>query len=234
MPISKRFAIISAKMQDILRFEKVSKVYEPGIIALEDISFSVRRGEFLFITGPSGAGKSTLLNLIFRAERPTTGEIYFEGRPLSAYKRKEIPFLRRKIGVVFQDFKLLENRTVFENVAISLEIQGLTEGEIRRRVLRMLARLGLGGRENQPVRQLSGGEKQRVALARAVVNRPRLLLADEPTGNLDARRSEEVMEIFEDLNAEGTTIIFATHDEALYADRHRRVLVLDRGRLLNP
>ena len=221
-------------MQDILRFERVSKVYEPNITALEDISFSVRRGEFIFVTGPSGAGKSTLLNLIFRAEKPTTGEIYFEERPLSAYKRKEIPFLRRKIGVVFQDFKLLENRTVFENVAISLEIQGFTEGEIRRRVLRILARLGLNGREEQPVRQLSGGEKQRVALARAVVNRPRLLLADEPTGNLDARRSEEVMEIFEDLNAEGTTIIFATHDEALYADRHRRVLILEQGRLLNP
>ncbi len=221
-------------MEEILRLERVSKVYEPNITALDEISFSVEKGEFLFITGPSGAGKSTLLNLIFRAEKPTSGEIYFEGRPLSSYARKEIPFLRRKIGVVFQDFKLLENRTVFENVAISLEIQGVSEGEIRRRVLKILERLGLSGRETQPVRQLSGGEKQRVALARAVINRPRLLLADEPTGNLDSRRTEEVMEIFEDLNAEGTTIILATHDEALYVERHRRVLVLDQGRLLNP
>jgi len=221
-------------MEEILRLDRVSKVYEPNIPALDEVSFSVSKGEFLFITGPSGAGKSTLLNLIFRAEKPTSGEIYFEGRPLSSYQRKEIPFLRRKIGVVFQDFKLLENRTVFENVAIPLEIQGVSEGEIRRRVLKILERLGLSGRETQPVRQLSGGEKQRVALARAVINRPRLLLADEPTGNLDSRRTEEVLEIFEDLNAEGTTIILATHDEALYVERHRRVLVLDQGRLLNP
>ncbi len=221
-------------MEEILRLDRVSKVYEPNIPALDEVSFSVSKGEFLFITGPSGAGKSTLLNLIFRAEKPTSGEIYFEGRPLSSYQRKEVPFLRRKIGVVFQDFKLLENRTVFENVAIPLEIQGVSEGEIRRRVLKILERLGLSGRETQPVRQLSGGEKQRVALARAVINRPRLLLADEPTGNLDSRRTEEVLEIFEDLNAEGTTIILATHDEALYVERHRRVLVLDQGRLLNP
>ncbi|WP_457756000.1 cell division ATP-binding protein FtsE [Thermodesulfatator indicus] len=221
-------------MEDILRLERVSKVYKPNIRALDDITFSVAKGEFVFITGPSGSGKSTLLNLIFRAEKPTSGEIFFEGRPLSSFPRKEIPFLRRKIGFVFQDFKLLENRTVFENVAISLEIQDIPEGEIRHRVLKILKRLGLAGKENQLVKQLSGGEKQRVALARAVINRPRLLLADEPTGNLDARRTEEVMEIFEDLNAEGTTIILATHDQSLFVDSHRRVLLLDEGRLLNP
>ncbi|OAG28475.1 cell division ATP-binding protein FtsE [Thermodesulfatator autotrophicus] len=218
----------------MLRLERVSKVYKPNIRALEDISFRVAKGEFIFITGPSGSGKSTLLNLIFRAEKPTSGEIFFEGRPLSSFSRKEIPYLRRKIGFVFQDFKLLENRTVFENVAISLEIQDIPEGEIKYRVLKILKRLGLEGKESQLVRQLSGGEKQRVALARAVINRPRLLLADEPTGNLDARRTEEVMEIFEDLNAEGTTIILATHDQSLFVDSHRRVLVLDEGRLLNP
>ncbi len=217
-----------------MRLERVSKVYKPNIRALDDITFSVAKGEFVFITGPSGSGKSTLLNLIFRAEKPTSGEIFFEGRPLSSFPRKEIPFLRRKIGFVFQDFKLLENRTVFENVAISLEIQDIPEGEIRHRVLKILKRLGLAGKENQLVKQLSGGEKQRVALARAVINRPRLLLADEPTGNLDARRTEEVMEIFEDLNAEGTTIILATHDQSLFVDSHRRVLLLDEGRLLNP
>lgn len=217
-----------------MRLERVSKVYKPNIRALDDITFSVAKGEFIFITGPSGSGKSTLLNLIFRAEKPTSGEIFFEGRPLSSFPRKEIPFLRRKIGFVFQDFKLLENHTVFENVAISLEIQDIPEGEIRYRVLKILKRLGLAGKENQLVKQLSGGEKQRVALARAVINRPRLLLADEPTGNLDARRTEEVMEIFEDLNAEGTTIILATHDHSLFVDSHRRVLLLDEGRLLNP
>ncbi len=221
-------------MPDILRLERVSKFYEPHIRALDDVSFSVEKGEFLFVTGPSGAGKSTLLNLIFRSERPTSGEIFFEGRPLSSYKRSEIPHLRRQISFVFQDFKLLSQRTVFENVAIPLEVLGLPEAEIRRRVFTVLEQVGLSGRERQPVRQLSGGEKQRVALARAVINRPRLLLADEPTGNLDARRTEEVMEIFEELNAQGTTIILATHDEALFVDRHRRVLVLEEGRLLNP
>ncbi len=227
-------AIIEAAMSSILRVEKVSKIYEPHIKALEDVSFSVEKGEFLFITGPSGAGKSTLLKLIFREERPTTGEIFFENRPVSKLSRQEIPFLRRKIGVVFQDFKLLESRTVFENVALALEILGLSPGEIKKRVLRVLEAVGLSGKEKQLAKQLSGGEQQRVALARAVVNNPKLLLADEPTGNLDARRTEEVMELFEDLNARGTTIILATHDEALYVERHRRVLVLDQGRLLNP
>ncbi len=221
-------------MSDILRLERVSKFYEPNIRALDDVSFSLEKGEFVFITGPSGAGKTTLLNLIFRAERPTSGEIFFEGRPLSSYTRKEIPFLRRQISFVFQDFKLLQQRTVFENVAIPLEVIGLSDSEIRRRVFSVLESLGLSGRERQPVKQLSGGEKQRVALARAVINRPRLLLADEPTGNLDSQRTEEVMEIFEELNAQGTTILLATHDEALFVDRHRRVLVLEEGRLLNP
>jgi len=220
-------------MSEILRFERVTKVYPPRIRALEAVSFSVKKGEFIFLTGPSGAGKSTLLNLIFRSERPTSGEIYFHGRPLSSYSRKEIPLLRRQISFVFQDFKLLPQRTIFENVAIPLEVLGVPEKEIKSRVLMVLEQVGLTGRERQLVKQLSGGEKQRVALARAVVNRPRLLLADEPTGNLDAKRTEEVMEIFEDLNARGTTIIFATHDEALFIDRHRRVLVLDEGRLLN-
>ena len=221
-------------MAEILRLDRVSKLYEPNILALDQVSFSVEKGEFLFITGPSGAGKSTLLKLIFRAERPSSGEIFFEGRPLSSYARREIPFLRRQIGFVFQDFKLLSQRTVFENVAIPLEVMGVSEEEIKRRVLNILDQVGLSGKENQIVKQLSGGEQQRVALARAVINRPRLLLADEPTGNLDSRRTEEVMEIFEDLNAQGTTIILATHDESLFVDRHRRVLLLDEGRLLNP
>ena len=220
-------------MNPILRVERVSKIYEPHVKALDDVSFTVEKGEFLFITGPSGAGKSTLLKLLFREESPTTGESFFEGRPLSKFRRKEIPLLRRKIGVVFQDFKLLEGLTVFENVALALEILGLSGGEIKKRVLDVLEAVGLSGKEKQLARELSGGEKQRVALARAVVNRPKLLLADAPTGNLDARRTEEVMELLEDLTARGTTVILATHDEALYADRFRRVLVLDLGRLLN-
>ncbi len=221
-------------MNPILRLDKVTKIYDPHIKALDEVSFSVEKGEFVFITGPSGAGKSTLLKLLFRAERPTTGEIFFEGKALSRLPRREVPFLRRRIGVVFQDFKLLESRTVFENVALALEILGLPSGEIKKRVLAVLEAVGLIGKEKQLARQLSGGEKQRVALARAVVNKPKLLLADEPTGNLDARRTEEVMELLEDLVAQGTTVLLATHDEALYVDSHRRVLVLDQGRLLNP
>ncbi len=221
-------------MDPILRVEKISKIYEPHIRALENISFSVKKGEFIFITGPSGAGKTTLLKLIFRQEKPTTGEIFFEGRPISRLKRKEIPLLRRKIGIIFQDFKLLENRTVFENISIALEILGLSKTEIERRVFEVLETLGLYGKEKQLAGQLSGGEKQRVALARALVNRPKLLLADEPTGNLNSRQTEEVIKLFDELNAQGMTIIFATHDDALFVDRQDRVLVLDQGRLLNP
>ncbi len=221
-------------MDYILRVERVTKIYEPNIKALDEVSFAVEKGELLFITGPSGAGKSTLLKLLFRAEKPTTGEIYFQDKALSQLSRREVPFLRRRMGVVFQDFKLLESRTVFENVALALEILGLSTGEIKKRVLDILEAVGLSGRERQLAKELSGGEKQRVALARAVVNKPKLLLADEPTGNLDAKRTEEVMNLFEDLVAQGTTVILATHDQALFVDRHQRVLVLDQGRLLNP
>ncbi len=220
-------------MSEILRLENVTKIYKPNIRALNGVSFSVQKGEFIFLTGPSGAGKSTLLNLIFRAERPTSGEIYFDGRPLSSYSKREIPLLRRQIGFVFQDFKLLPHRTIFENVAIPLEVLGMAEGEIRRRVLIVLEQVGLAGKEQQLVDQLSGGEKQRVCLARAVINHPPILLADEPTGNLDSKRTEEVMEIFENLNAQGTTILLATHDESLFIDRQRRILVLDEGRIIN-
>ncbi len=220
-------------MSEILRLENVTKIYKPNIRALNGVSFSVQKGEFIFLTGPSGAGKSTLLNLIFRAERPTSGEIYFDGRPLSSYSKREIPLLRRQIGFVFQDFKLLPHRTIFENVAIPLEVLGMAEGEIRRRVLIVLEQVGLAGKEQQLVDQLSGGEKQRVCLARAVINHPPILLADEPTGNLDSKRTEEVMEIFENLNAQGTTILLDTYDQSLFIDRQRRILVLDEGRIIN-
>ncbi len=221
-------------MDPILRIDKVSKIYEPHIRALENVSFSVRKGEFLFITGPSGAGKTTLLKLVFRQEKPTTGEIFFEGRAISKLKRKDVPFLRRKMGIIFQDFRLLERRTVFENISIALEILGLPQIEIERRVSEVLEALGLKDKEKQLAGLLSGGEKQRVALARALVNRPKLLLADEPTGNLNSRQTEEVIKLFDELNAQGMTIIFATHDDALFVDRQDRVLVLDQGRLLNP
>ncbi|WP_456432397.1 cell division ATP-binding protein FtsE [Thermosulfuriphilus sp.] len=217
----------------MVRLDRVSKFYPPDIMALREVSFEVERGEFLFITGPSGAGKSTLLNLILRRECPTEGEIYVEGIPISSLRRGQLPGLRRRIGVVFQDFKLLADRTVLENVALALEAQGISLRQGRARVLATLEAVGLKGKENKYPLQLSGGERQRVAIARAVVNRPALLLADEPTGNLDPRLAEEIMDLFEELNSRGTTVILATHNQSLFIERHRRVLVLDSGRLIN-
>jgi len=215
----------------IVELKKVSKTYPPNISALKDITFSIKRGEFVFLTGPSGAGKTTLLKLLFRAEEPTSGEIWIEGIDVSSISRGQLPFLRRKIGVVFQDFKLLQDRTVLENVGLSLEIMGYGKRQIERRVRQILNAVGLKGKEDICVAQLSGGEQQRVAIARAVVNRPSILLADEPTGNLDKKRTKEVVELLEELNAMGTTIILATHDESLFKNTHRRVLYLKDGRL---
>jgi len=215
----------------ILELKKVSKVYPPNIPALKDISFKVKRGEFVFLTGPSGAGKTTLLKLLFRAEKASSGEIWIEGLEVGSITRGQLPFLRRKIGVVFQDFKLLQDRTVLENVGLSLEIMGYGRKQIERRVKQILKAVGLEGKENICVAQLSGGEQQRVAIARAVINRPSILLADEPTGNLDKKRTKEVIELLEELNAMGTTIILATHDDTLFKNTHRRVLFLKDGHM---
>ncbi len=215
----------------IVEFKKVSKIYPPNIPALKDISFVITRGEFVFLTGPSGAGKTTLLKLLFRAETPSDGEIWVDGIEVSSISRGQLPFLRRKIGVVFQDFKLLQDRSVLENVGLSLEIMGYGKKQIEKRVKQILNAVGLKGKENVCVAQLSGGEQQRVSIARAVINRPSILLADEPTGNLDKQRTKEVIELLEELNAMGTTIILATHDESLFKNTHRRVLFLKNGRL---
>jgi len=215
----------------IVELKKVSKVYPPNISALKNITFSIKRGEFVFLTGPSGAGKTTLLKLLFRAEEPSAGEIWIDGIDVSSINRSQLPFLRRKIGVVFQDFKLLKDRTVLENVGLSLEIMGYGRKQIERRVRQILKAVGLKGKEDTCVAQLSGGEQQRVAIARAVVNRPSILLADEPTGNLDKQRTKEVVELLEELNAMGTTIVLATHDESLFKNTHRRVLHLKDGHL---
>ncbi|NDY41766.1 cell division ATP-binding protein FtsE [Dissulfurirhabdus thermomarina] len=215
----------------MVRLEGVAKHYPPDIVALQDLNLAIAKGEFVFLTGPSGAGKSTLLKLLFCAERPTQGEIFVDGIPLASLSASQVPHLRRKIGVVFQDFKLLTNRRVFDNVALSLEVTGLKRDQVERRVRQILDSVGLGGRIGQLPHQLSGGEQQRVAIARAVVNRPPILLADEPTGNLDRARTDEVMALMEELNAQGTTILFATHNERLYRHTHRRVLRLVDGRV---
>jgi cell division transport system ATP-binding protein len=206
--------------------------YTGGTYGLRDISLTLERGEFVFLTGSSGAGKTSLLRLLFGAEQPSAGQILVAGRNITRMKAAQVPALRRQIGVIFQDFKLLPERTVFDNVAIALEIAGTAKREIRTRVWSLLKRLGLGHRIDHRPRTLSGGEQQRVAIARALVNDPPLLLADEPTGNLDPGLALDIMDIIADAHARGTTVIVATHDPTLLERyRHRRI-VLDAGRLV--
>ncbi len=215
----------------MIQMYHVDKRYASGNYGLRDLSFSVERGEFLFLTGSSGAGKTTLLRLLFAAERPSAGQIIVAGRNVSRLSPSRIPDLRRRIGVIFQDFKLLADRSVFENVATALEIGGVSRREIRTRTWSVLKRLGLGHRLDHRPRALSGGEQQRVAIARALVNDPPLLLADEPTGNLDPELALDIMDIIADAHARGTTVLVATHDPALIARYRHRRLLLEEGRL---
>ena len=215
----------------IIRFKDVSKKYSQDNIVFSGIDLEIEKGEFVFLTGPSGIGKSTMLRILFCAERPTSGEIWVDGVALSSLSNSQVPYLRRKIGVIFQDFKLLSNHTIFDNVALSLEVIGLGKKQAEKRVTQVLEGVGLTGKASHYPLQLSGGEQQRVAIARAVVNRPPIILADEPTGNLDLQRTEEAMMLMEELNARGATVIFATHDERLFENTHRRVLRLLNGKI---
>jgi cell division transport system ATP-binding protein len=216
----------------MIRFEQVGKRYANGHIGLHELSFHVRRGEFLFVTGHSGAGKSTLLRLLLAMERPTSGKLLLAGQDLSRITNSQIPFLRRQIGVVFQNHQLLFDRTVFDNVALPLQILGLNKREIGQRVMTALERVSLKDKALQYPADLSTGQQQRVGIARAVVHRPALLLADEPTGNLDPRLAAEIMGVFEDINRLGTTVLIASHDLALIARMRHRMLTLQRGRLI--
>ncbi len=216
----------------MIRFEQVGKRYPNGHVGLHELTFEAARGEFLFITGHSGAGKSTLLRLLLAMERPSSGRLLLAGQDLSRLSGAQIPFLRRQIGVVFQNHQLLSDRTVFDNVALPLQILGLPREETTRRVLNALERVSLQGREQQYPADLSTGQQQRVGIARAVVHRPALLLADEPTGNLDPRLAAEIMGVFEDINRLGTTVLIASHDLALIARMRHRMLTLQRGRLI--
>ncbi len=210
----------------------VAKTYQRDITALSEINVKIKKGEFVYITGPSGAGKTTLLKLLFAAERPSSGQILIGGKNISKIRPREIPYLRRQLGVVFQDFKLINNWTVFQNVSFVLEILGFPRKDIRRRVLHTLKRVQLHQRIESFPQRLSGGEQQRVAIARALINEPKILLADEPTGNLDPDITQEIMRFFVEINDRGTTILFATHDRALISSYPKRVIALNRGALI--
>ena len=210
----------------------LSKLYSRGLYALHDLTLTVDKGEFVFLTGPSGAGKSTLLRLLLVQERPSEGDLFVNGHDLTKLSRSDVQEYRRGIGFIFQDFKLIPTRTVFENIAFVLEVLGVPAGQQRRRAFQVLKWVGLQHRINAHPRDLSGGEQQRIAIARALVNDPALVLADEPTGNLDPDLSLEIMNLLREVNAGGTTVLVATHDRELIRLVGRRTITLDQGRVV--
>jgi len=216
----------------MIRFFHVTKKYRQGAQALSDVSAHIEKGEFVFLTGPSGAGKTTFLKMVFREDVPTSGQVIVHNDDVATMSARRIPYLRRQIGVVFQDFKLLPRKTVFENVAFATQVIGLPRKEQRVRTFQVLEMLGLNHRLHNYPEQVSGGEQQRMAIARALVNRPLILLADEPTGNLDPDLAKEIMGLFKDINSHGTTVIIATHDRDLIRRMSRRVIALDHGRVV--
>jgi cell division transport system ATP-binding protein len=217
----------------VLRFENVSKHYPGGHVALEDVSFEVAQGEMLFVTGHSGAGKSTLLKLIHLSERPSRGAVVFAERNLLKVRGGKVPLHRRDVGAVYQDHRLLMDHSIAENVALPLILRGARRNEIGKRVRSALERIGLAHREKALPSQLSAGEQQRVGIARAIIGEPRLLVADEPTGNLDPTLAAEIMQLFAELPARGTSVLVVSHDLALLKRMRQRVLILDHGRLLD-
>ena len=220
---------MSPKGNEMIRLYDVSKKYSGDVTALDSLNLEIARGEFVFVTGPSGAGKTTLLRLLLRQMLPTSGEILVNGRNVGALPASKVPDLRRSIGVVFQDFKLIARKSALENVAYVLNVAGYSRTEQKKRAYNALRSVGLNHRLSALPRVLSGGEQQRVAIARAVVNEPTLLLADEPTGNLDPDLAVEIMRLFREINARGTTVLVATHDRDLIQRMQRRTIVLQRG-----
>lgn len=216
----------------MLLMTDVSKTYPSGSVALRDVNIHIQPGEFVFVVGPSGAGKSTFIKMLFREVIPTTGNIYVNGVDLLELKEKEIPYLRRQLGIIFQDYRLLPDRTVYDNVAFAMQVIETPYRKIKRRVMSVLDLVGLRKRANSYPTELSGGEQQRVAIARAIVNDPLLVIADEPTGNLDPETSWDIMRIFIEINESGTTIVMATHDKEIVDNMEKRVIAIEKGSIV--
>lgn len=216
----------------MIQLHNVSMAYQQDASALNDINLAIGKGDFVFLTGPSGAGKTTLLRLLYGALAPNRGEVLIDGQNVSRLPASQIPYLRRSIGVVFQDFKLLQSRTVFENVAITLEVLGWGRADIGKKTMHILKQMGIESKFNLLPQRLSGGEQQRVALARALVNDPKILLADEPTGNLDDANKNQILAIFKEANIRGTTVVVATHDRRLIEQSHKRLVTLNKGEIV--
>jgi cell division transport system ATP-binding protein len=216
----------------MISLQHVTKIYKNSVVALEDVSVDVEKGEFVFVVGPSGSGKSTMIRLLMKEEEATKGEVYVAGKNLEKLTNWKVPYLRRNIGTVFQDYKLLIDKTVFENVGFALEVIGKPKHVIDQRVPEILDYVGLGDKLNSYPDELSGGEQQRVSIARACVNRPLVLLADEPTGNLDPNTSVDIMRLLDKVNRIGTTVVMATHDQAIVDAMRKRVVELDKGRVI--
>jgi len=217
---------------ELIRVDNVQKTYKNGVVALYDFTVAIPKGDFVFVIGASGSGKSTFIKMLYREEKPDSGSIYIGGIDVAKLKNRKVYRLRRKLGVVFQDFKLLPKLTVYENVAFALEVFALDRKIIHNQVMKVLNLVGLKNKARQYPDQLSGGEQQRVAIARAIVNEPKLLLCDEPTGNLDPNTSMEIMKVLEDINKLGTTVVMATHDKEIVNRLKKRVIYLESGKLV--
>jgi cell division transport system ATP-binding protein len=214
----------------LIELKNVYKRYNNGVTALCDVNLAISKGEFVFVIGASGSGKSTLIKLLYRQEKPTKGEVYVGGINVAKLRNGKVYKLRRKLGVVFQDYKLLPKMTVYENVAFAMEVYGMKKDEIRKKTLKAIEQVGLKDKLRSYPDELSGGEQQRVSIARAIVNEPKILICDEPTGNLDPKTSMEVMKVIESINTDlGTTVIMATHDEKIVNKMKKRVVIIDKG-----
>ncbi|WP_346353441.1 cell division ATP-binding protein FtsE [Azotosporobacter soli] len=216
----------------MIEMDGVTKIYDNGSVALSDINITIPRGDFLFVVGPSGAGKSTFIKLLFREELPTRGHLIVNGRNVSELANEDVPFLRRSLGIVFQDYRLLPKKTIYENVAFAMQVIEAPRREIQKRVYHVLDLVGLRHKTKHFPTELSGGEQQRVAIARAIVNKPAIVIADEPTGNLDPETSWEIMKIFERINKDGTTMVMATHDKTVVDAMRKRVIAIEKGRIV--